>query len=384
MFSCQDRCVTGTKLAPRGTHRYCPPPLSTPARPRPPSLAVGAVDDGHDCCWRWRCCGGAARWTSCHKAANIELNFFGYSASPWLGILIILPLGYSKIERWTWLSYKNSAHGEHPILKDSMNSSYPPADYSHLPPHPSLDHTRLVMSTWHVLEQVSIPSPPFSPFPHLHFQPPPPSLREILGAYRSKGDGDRDMLIAMLNAKSAEDQVGAIPSTLSAVLTYEQRMAAVASLHRTLLDLYTTDAKISPAPLQHYPLSSPHINSPKDKRHTLELSNGHESAFRSAPSSREPPHHPQPPRKRQRFSRSPALSSHPDACSSNPSSRDLPPSPYSSRSDSEEYSPRSRTSMAIGSLLSSGAGRDSAPDDSQNAPDVSQTRFSSSAIGVSV
>ncbi|KAG8220027.1 hypothetical protein J3R82DRAFT_1039 [Butyriboletus roseoflavus] len=230
-----------------------------------------------------------------------------------------------------------------------MNNSYPPAEYSHLP---SLDHTRLVMSTWHVLEQ-----------------PPPPSLREILGAYRSKGDGDRDMLIAMLNAKSAEDQ----------------RMAAVASLHRTLLDLYTTDAKISPPPpLQQYPLPSPHINSPKDKRRTLELSNGHESALRSAPSSREPPHHPQPPRKRQRFSRSPAPSSHHDACSSNPSSRDLPPSPYSSRSDSEEYSPRSRASMAIGSLLSSGAGRDPAPDDSQNTPDASQTRFSSSAIGVSV
>ncbi|TFY57160.1 hypothetical protein EVJ58_g7191 [Rhodofomes roseus] len=38
-------------------------------------------------------------------------------------------------------------------------------------------------------------------------QSPPPNLREILDAYRAKGDGDRDMLIAMLNAKSAEDQV---------------------------------------------------------------------------------------------------------------------------------------------------------------------------------
>lgn len=36
---------------------------------------------------------------------------------------------------------------------------------------------------------------------------PPPSLKDIVGAYRSKGDGDRDLLIAMLNAKSAEDQV---------------------------------------------------------------------------------------------------------------------------------------------------------------------------------
>ena len=43
--------------------------------------------------------------------------------------------------------------------------------------------------------------------PSFTLQPPPPSLREILGAYRSRGDGDREMLMAMLNAKSAEDQV---------------------------------------------------------------------------------------------------------------------------------------------------------------------------------
>ena len=41
----------------------------------------------------------------------------------------------------------------------------------------------------------------------LPFKPPPPTLREILGAYRSRGDGDREMLMAMLHAKSAEDQV---------------------------------------------------------------------------------------------------------------------------------------------------------------------------------
>lgn len=39
-------------------------------------------------------------------------------------------------------------------------------------------------------------------------QPAPPSLREILTAYRTRGDGDRDMLLAMLSAKTAEDQVG--------------------------------------------------------------------------------------------------------------------------------------------------------------------------------
>ncbi len=42
----------------------------------------------------------------------------------------------------------------------------------------------------------------------LVYYPPSPTLREILDAYKAKGDGDRDMLLAMLNAKSSEDQVG--------------------------------------------------------------------------------------------------------------------------------------------------------------------------------
>ncbi|QRW07083.1 hypothetical protein RhiLY_06082 [Ceratobasidium sp. AG-Ba] len=50
-------------------------------------------------------------------------------------------------------------------------------------------------------------------------QPPPPTLREILAAYASKGQGDRDMLIALLNAKAAE----------------ESRIAAVAALQQNVL-----------------------------------------------------------------------------------------------------------------------------------------------------
>ncbi|CAE6411401.1 unnamed protein product [Rhizoctonia solani] len=34
---------------------------------------------------------------------------------------------------------------------------------------------------------------------------PPPTLREILSAYSAKGEGDREMLIALLQAKAAED-----------------------------------------------------------------------------------------------------------------------------------------------------------------------------------
>ncbi|KAF8610491.1 hypothetical protein BDV93DRAFT_601491 [Ceratobasidium sp. AG-I] len=66
------------------------------------------------------------------------------------------------------------------------------------PPRPILE------TTWHALSQT-----------------PPPSLREILGAYNSKGEGDRDMLIALLNAKSAEDQ----------------RLASIATLHQTVLQM---------------------------------------------------------------------------------------------------------------------------------------------------
>lgn len=261
-----------------------------------------------------------------------------------------------------------------------MNPSYPPTD-SHIP---SLDHKRLLSSTWHVLDQVCV-----LPLPRSHLililpQPPPPSLREILGAYKSKGDGDRDMLIAMLNAKSAEDQVGLIFLSPLTRPHSVQRMAAIASLHKTLLDLCTTEPNVSLVPpTRQYPLSSPHINTSKDIRHSTELPSAHDSAHRSVSSPRDPPHQPQPPRKRQRYSRSPVPSPHQDTRSSHPSSRDLPPSPYSSRSDSEEYSPRSRAPMAIGSLLSSGAGRDSVSDDPQNNPELSHARFPSS-IGVSV
>ncbi|KAL4069441.1 hypothetical protein J3A83DRAFT_4359352 [Scleroderma citrinum] len=185
------------------------------------------------------------------------------------------------------------------------------------------DPRRLVMSTWHVLEQ-----------------PPPPSLREILGAYKAKGDGDRDMLLAILNAKSAEDQ----------------RLAAVASLHRTLLEVSSVDASTSSQPLpppscySHTPRYSPY---PSDT-----------STVCHPPATRDLHCHLQPASKRRR-SRSP--SSHPDARTPYPPSHDFPPSPYSSsRSGSEEYSPRSRASMAIGSLLSSGPVRDSISDQSQN------------------
>ncbi|KAF8744325.1 hypothetical protein RHS02_02025, partial [Rhizoctonia solani] len=52
-------------------------------------------------------------------------------------------------------------------------------------------------------------------------QSPPPTIREILGAYSAKGEGDREMLVALLNAKSAEDQ----------------RIAAMATLQQTVIQM---------------------------------------------------------------------------------------------------------------------------------------------------
>jgi hypothetical protein len=63
----------------------------------------------------------------------------------------------------------------------------------------------------------------------IHPQPTPPSLREILTAYRTKGDGDRDMLLAMLNAKTAEDQVGPLFSLIEKFLTFLDLSASIFS-----------------------------------------------------------------------------------------------------------------------------------------------------------
>ncbi|KAF8624843.1 hypothetical protein AX15_005724 [Amanita polypyramis BW_CC] len=185
--------------------------------------------------------------------------------------------------------------------------------------------------------------------------PPPPSLREILTAYRAKGDGDREMLLTMLNAKAAEDQ----------------RIASVASLHRTALEVYQasfTDGGPSPlGTINGHPHIDPstsfsiHQSEQNHCRHRHVLSRSsspprshiHIPPIRDAPMSENATQHP---RKRPRMSQSsPSLANTHEPCLGSHHDH-LPPSPYSSssRSDSAEYSPRSRASMAIGSLLSSG------------------------------
>ncbi|CCM01628.1 uncharacterized protein FIBRA_03689 [Fibroporia radiculosa] len=232
------------------------------------------------------------------------------------------------------------------------------------PLDPAMDS--LLASVWHSIQQS-----------------PPPSLRDILDAYRTKGDGDRDMLIAMLNAKSAEDQ----------------RIASLASLQRTMLEMYQPSLHPPAQPIPPLHLSA-------EGHHYSHHHHHHSSAGPAYPSVTHmpsPPHtsyyhspHPQtrsgddeplgfhvshhrtdsgvsssspisketllvsvesPSRKRRRSSLSPGPSR--DRVRRSPlgvTTHDLPlpPSPYSSASShsSSGGSPRSRESMAIGALLS--------------------------------
>ncbi|EKM60839.1 uncharacterized protein PHACADRAFT_247019 [Phanerochaete carnosa HHB-10118-sp] len=182
-----------------------------------------------------------------------------------------------------------------------------------------------------------------------------PTMHDILAAYTAKGDGDRDMLFALLNAKTAEDN----------------RMAADRNLRRTLLELYRTQPQTSSSAyaVQHhvmpqYPLPSPptslyqqsptvHTQSPVSRRRASSISSRSSDEHLSSPHLR-----------KRRRSRSPNRSDYGDYRSrayyerAVPSQLDAPhysTSPYSSQSSSHHSggSPRSREAMTIGSLLSS-------------------------------
>ncbi|KAI0768568.1 hypothetical protein BD413DRAFT_614435 [Trametes elegans] len=206
-------------------------------------------------------------------------------------------------------------------------------------------------------------------------QPPPPTLREILEAYKARGDGDREMLLAMLNAKSSEDQ----------------RLASIATLHRTMLDMYQAQHVQQAAPMiplhvpdahhphpyshpHHFPSPpasyhhSPHAHipqqlhndTPRQRHHRGESSSsmadqGRERNYASSPAG-------QSPRKRRRSSHSPQpqyeARSRNRISQDSTSTHELPPSPYSCASSAQSSggSPRSRESMAINSLLLSSHG----------------------------
>ncbi|KAG9124568.1 hypothetical protein FRC07_011086, partial [Ceratobasidium sp. 392] len=120
-------------------------------------------------------------------------------------------------------------------------------------------------------------------------QAPPPSIREILGAYSAKGEGDRDMLVALLNAKSAEDQ----------------RIAAVATLQQTVLQMQHSLALAqAQAQLSGGPGLPPSLPSPRDVSSPL-------MAAQRKPRSRAPApaaHPTSAPTRRRSSSRSPSAS----------------------------------------------------------------------------
>ncbi|KAF8649882.1 hypothetical protein AX16_005644 [Volvariella volvacea WC 439] len=231
-------------------------------------------------------------------------------------------------------------------MNSISSSSHHPSEYSpamYYSREPELKHA--MTSTHDMLEQT-----------------PPPTLREILSAYRAKGDGDREMLLAMLSAKAAEDK----------------RLAEYAALRRSLLDVYreSTSIHASEPALRvnggHYYPTPTFTHSPplREQRAIHRVHHRGASGSRSPSRSRPYPsirdhHHYEPSRKRTRISPSPPPT-YPHYDSRPPSQPEqLPPSPYSSseRSESAEYSPRARASMAIGSLLSSGPSKDASGDE---------------------
>ncbi|KZV77577.1 hypothetical protein PENSPDRAFT_679126 [Peniophora sp. CONT] len=182
---------------------------------------------------------------------------------------------------------------------------------------------QLAQSSWNVIEQ-----------------PPPPSLREILGAYRTRGDGDREMLLAMLSAKSAEDQ----------------RIASVANLHRALLEQYNAPQVSSPYthPQHIYP-SYRHQTPDYDVHLPPVRSHAPEPAYQAtyAPRSRARPYSsPDSPRAAEPERAYGPEHSRKRARPSPPAQRTSPvQSPASPSSSSDASRSPGRGSMAIDSLL---------------------------------
>ena len=170
----------------------------------------------------------------------------------------------------------------------------------------------------------------------------------------------------MLNAKSAEDQVTAAASLYICQLSnqttiFPQRIASVASLHRSMLEYYQISSKQMqepPYPSAPTPTGSSqqngayHASGPPDAPTAHFSYNPNDTpSQRSSTHTRSHLHS----HKRFRSSESPPSTyrSIPTSYTSSPPQG--PPSPYSSHSDSVDQSPRSRDAMAIGSLLTASA-----------------------------
>ncbi|KAJ6574764.1 hypothetical protein B0H19DRAFT_1125688 [Mycena capillaripes] len=182
------------------------------------------------------------------------------------------------------------------------------------------------------------------------------------------------MLLAMLNAKTAEDKVCAILPAPQITHLYVKRLASIAALHRTMLEVYQSPLHLN-GTHHHYPTpkftQSPPLREARPPRpvyHNVSSRSRSPPPTRAAlPSMRAPSPKLEHRRKRARSSRSPPPppphSSRRREAVHDPHS-ELPPSPYSSSgSDSAGHSPRSRGSMTIGSLLSSGPNREGSGDE---------------------
>ncbi|KAG8695428.1 hypothetical protein FRC09_009156 [Ceratobasidium sp. 395] len=80
-------------------------------------------------------------------------------------------------------------------------------------------------------------------------QPPPPTLRDILSAYASRGQGDRDMLIALLNAKAAEEaRIAAVATLQQNVLQMQMSVAAAQLRQQQEAAMSEPRSPVSPSP----------------------------------------------------------------------------------------------------------------------------------------
>ncbi|KAI0094560.1 hypothetical protein BDY19DRAFT_913427 [Irpex rosettiformis] len=210
----------------------------------------------------------------------------------------------------------------------SMTASPAPSSPQDVYAHSEMTAHALVANTLQTLDQRS-----------------PPSLQEILAAFTSKGEGDRDMLFALLNAKAAEDN----------------RIAAEKNLRRSLLEMYKGQPMVSPSVYvsesQGYSLPSPPASSYRASPYPIRR------ASRSPSSSQSSDEATYLESRKRRRSRSPGIDLRPHRQSSlsavTRSETAMPLSPYSSTSSqSGSGSPRSREAMNIGSLLAASQERD--------------------------
>ncbi|KAF9648542.1 hypothetical protein BDM02DRAFT_2248029 [Thelephora ganbajun] len=174
---------------------------------------------------------------------------------------------------------------------------------------------------------------------------PSPSLREILAAFKlSKGqDGDCQLLLAVLNAKSAEDQ----------------RTAAIANLHARLLESQPDKCHATTSPPPTYSVPRLHIPSPvsSPQSYSPYSPSTQHSEISTPASSYEPPRsHRLSPRPTKKYRRSPyerPIRISDGDVGSRGSKYNYDPHHFSCSSNgSDVSSPRPREAMSIGTLLS--------------------------------